>query len=169
MTAVTRSWPLRLDAADLTMQALRLLNSVILHPMNHGRAGQAILRFLRWQVVSRLTSGAIETPFVDDTVLLIGRSASGASGNVYYGLAEWVDMAFCCHLLREGDLFVDVGATLGPTRFSPPGRQKPRRSASSPSRPWMHSDQNGIFVRDRSAVAERLAAARRFKTQARAI
>ncbi|MEE3718384.1 FkbM family methyltransferase [Tumidithrix elongata RA019] len=38
---------------------------------------------------------------------------TGATGNIYAGLHEFVDMAFCLHLLRAGDLFVDVGANIG--------------------------------------------------------
>ena len=38
---------------------------------------------------------------------------TGATGNIYAGLHEFNDMAFCLHLLRSGDLFVDVGANIG--------------------------------------------------------
>lgn len=38
---------------------------------------------------------------------------TGATGNIYCGLHEFVDMAFVLHLLRPGDLFVDVGANVG--------------------------------------------------------
>jgi FkbM family methyltransferase len=38
---------------------------------------------------------------------------AGATGNVYCGLHEFEDMTFVLHLLRPGDLFVDVGANVG--------------------------------------------------------
>lgn len=38
---------------------------------------------------------------------------TGATGNIYTGLHEFIDMAFCLHLLRPGDLFIDVGANVG--------------------------------------------------------
>ena len=38
---------------------------------------------------------------------------TGATGNIYCGLHEFVDMGFLLHLLRPGDLFVDVGANVG--------------------------------------------------------
>ncbi|MDC0434305.1 FkbM family methyltransferase [bacterium] len=38
---------------------------------------------------------------------------TGATGNIYCGLHEYEDMAFVLHLLRSGDLFVDVGANIG--------------------------------------------------------
>jgi hypothetical protein len=42
-----------------------------------------------------------------------GVGMTGATGNIYTGLHEFTDMAFCLHLLRVGDLFVDVGANIG--------------------------------------------------------
>jgi FkbM family methyltransferase len=38
---------------------------------------------------------------------------TGATGNIYTGLHEFEDMALTLHLLREGDLFIDVGANVG--------------------------------------------------------
>jgi FkbM family methyltransferase len=38
---------------------------------------------------------------------------TGATGNIYCGLHEFVEMAFLLHLLRPGDLFLDVGANVG--------------------------------------------------------
>ncbi len=38
---------------------------------------------------------------------------TGATGNIYTGLHEFEDMSFVLHVLRKGDLFVDVGANVG--------------------------------------------------------
>ncbi len=38
---------------------------------------------------------------------------SGATGNLYVGLHELEEMAFALHLLRPGDLMLDVGANVG--------------------------------------------------------
>jgi hypothetical protein len=35
------------------------------------------------------------------------------TGNLYAGLHEFSEMGFLLHLLRQNDLFVDVGANLG--------------------------------------------------------
>jgi FkbM family methyltransferase len=37
----------------------------------------------------------------------------GATGNLYSGLHEWPDMAFVLHLLRPGDLMLDIGSNVG--------------------------------------------------------
>jgi FkbM family methyltransferase len=38
---------------------------------------------------------------------------TGATGNLYVGLAEYEDMGFVLHIVRPGDLFVDVGSNVG--------------------------------------------------------
>jgi FkbM family methyltransferase len=38
---------------------------------------------------------------------------AGLTGNIYCGLHEFADMAFTLHIVREDDLFVDVGANAG--------------------------------------------------------
>jgi FkbM family methyltransferase len=38
---------------------------------------------------------------------------TGATGSIYTGLHEFEDMAFVLHLLRQDDLFIDIGANIG--------------------------------------------------------
>lgn len=52
-------------------------------------------------------------PFVGATSLLARPSENGVTGNFFYGLAEYEDMAFLMHLLTGDDVFVDVGANVG--------------------------------------------------------
>jgi FkbM family methyltransferase len=51
--------------------------------------------------------------FVNDTLLLATFGMAGATGNCYAGLYEFEDMALIAHVLRPGELFVDVGANIG--------------------------------------------------------
>lgn len=52
-------------------------------------------------------------PFVNDLRVQLRTGMWGATGVVYVGLEEYQDMAFCAHLLRPQDVFVDVGACFG--------------------------------------------------------
>jgi FkbM family methyltransferase len=88
------------------------LRFVLRHPLNRGRPANGLLAFLKWQIASRLQP-AIVVDFVDDIKLVVGRGMSGATGNIYCGLHEYEDMSFTLHLLRPGDLFVDVGSNIG--------------------------------------------------------
>ena len=92
---------------------LRTTGFVWRHPLNRGGRIAAMGRLLRWQIASRLMGGRVEIPFVGGTSLFARRGMTGATGNWYAGLHEAEDMAFCLHLLRAGDLFVDVGANVG--------------------------------------------------------
>lgn len=82
------------------------------HPLTRERQAAAWWRFVRWQVTSRLQEECV-VPFVGDSKLCLRRGMTGATGNVYTGLHEFADMGFLLHLLRGGDLFVDVGANVG--------------------------------------------------------
>jgi len=86
---------------------------ILNHPMNRPNRIGALGRFVRWQVSSRLMSGLIAFPFVEDTQLVAKRGMTGATGNWYCGLHEVEDMGFLLHLLRPGEFFLDVGANVG--------------------------------------------------------
>src|SRR2546425_5750897 len=46
-------------------------------------------------------------------MLPVAPGMTGATGNIYAGLHDFEEMSFVAHLLRENDLFVDVGANVG--------------------------------------------------------
>lgn len=88
------------------------LRAIWAHPLSGQHPWLALLRFVRWQVRSRL-SKTVEVDFVDTARLKISRGMTGLTGNVYCGLHEFESMAFLLHLLHADDLFVDVGANAG--------------------------------------------------------
>lgn len=90
-----------------------LLTFVWNHPLNRGARLAAIGRVVRWQIASRLMEGPIAFPFANGTYLFAGLGMTGATGNWYCGLAEYEDMSFVRDVLKDGDLFVDVGANIG--------------------------------------------------------
>ena len=92
---------------------IRILTGIARHPLNRRRPVAALGRFLAWQLGTRLLGAPVAMPFVGATRLLVRRGMVGATGNVYYGLQEFEDMAFVVHALRPGDVFVDVGANVG--------------------------------------------------------
>lgn len=52
-------------------------------------------------------------PFVNDSLLIMGRGMTGVTGNFYTGLDAQADMAFRLHFRRHEDLFCDVDANIG--------------------------------------------------------
>ncbi len=83
------------------------------HPLGSQNFFHAIKLWIRWQIGARILRMPIVVPFVGESQLVAELGMTGATGNIYTGLHEFVDMAFCLHLLRSGDLFVDVGANVG--------------------------------------------------------
>lgn len=94
------------------MQLFDTLNFIATHPMNRQKSFIAIGRFLRWQLASRLRA-EISFDWINGAVLMVRRGMHGATGNIYCGLHEFVEMSFLLHLLRSGDLLIDVGANVG--------------------------------------------------------
>ncbi len=82
------------------------------HPLSREEPVKAWVRFLSWQIRSRLHK-EIVFPWIGGQSLLVRRSMTGATGNVYVGLHEFADMMVVLHFLRNGDLFLDIGANVG--------------------------------------------------------
>jgi FkbM family methyltransferase len=55
----------------------------------------------------------IIVPWISGQSLAVRRGMTGATGNIYVGLHEFADMMLALHFLREGDLFLDIGANVG--------------------------------------------------------
>lgn len=83
------------------------------HPMNRGRRARSLLRFLQWQVRSRVTNGPVAYRWVNDSRFVVTSGETGLTGNIYVGLHEFPEMGYLLHVLRPSDLFVDIGANLG--------------------------------------------------------
>lgn len=95
------------------MNIISLIKFITGHPLNQNNKFQAILRFVKWQVGTRLLPYPIIYPFTENSKLIIRRGMTGATGNLYCGLHEFNDMGFLIHLLRKQDFFIDVGANIG--------------------------------------------------------
>lgn len=82
------------------------------HPLTRDAPLRAWARFTWWQLRSRMQD-EILFRWVGGQRLAIQHGMVGATGNVYVGLHEFPDMMLPLHFLREGDLFLDVGANVG--------------------------------------------------------
>ncbi len=83
------------------------------HPLWRQSHWSPFLRFARLQAAFALGKREARLPWLEGLQLPVTQGDSGLTGNYYLGLQEFKDMAFALHLLREGNLFVDVGANLG--------------------------------------------------------
>lgn len=83
------------------------------HPLWKGRRIGPLVRLMRLQLLFALGVRRVHLEWIDGLLLPMERGDKGLTGNYYFGLHEFADMAFAIRLLREGELFVDVGANLG--------------------------------------------------------
>ncbi len=96
------------------MSLTQSLRFIWRHPLNRGRRLAAVGRFVNWQTAGRISKLPALVPLTDKGMLIARHgTAAGATGNLYCGLHEFPDMPFVAHLLREGDLFLDIGANIG--------------------------------------------------------
>lgn len=93
---------------------LNAVRHILRHPLNRNAPLSSMARFVRWQIATRLLpDSSVAVPFTDRARLLVSRGMYGATQNVYCGLNDFEDMSFLLHYLREGDVFLDVGANVG--------------------------------------------------------
>jgi len=92
------------------LKIIRFINN---HPLTKDNRFAAYFRFIKWQVITRIYSRPVIVPFIENSKLVVKKGMTGATGNIYVGLHEFEDMAFLLHLLRQDDLFGDIGANIG--------------------------------------------------------
>ena len=90
-----------------------LVGFLLKHPLSGKFGFSASFRFLRWQIKSRLISRRFVHKWIGDSSFFVRNGETGLTGNIYVGLHEFQDMVFLLHLLRSGDLFIDIGANSG--------------------------------------------------------
>ncbi len=82
------------------------------HPLTRDAPLRAWARFASWQFRSRIQD-EILFQWIGRQRLAVRHGMTGATGNIYFGLHEFADMMLALHFLREGDLFLDIGANVG--------------------------------------------------------
>lgn len=82
------------------------------HPLTGDAPLKAWGRFASWQWRSRFQDEILFN-WVGGQRLAIRHGMTGATCNIYVGLHEFFDMMVPIHLLRPGDLFLDIGANVG--------------------------------------------------------
>ena len=90
-----------------------IVQGLFTHPLNKEQPSQALFRFARWQIVSRISRRDHIHSWLDGTRFFVCKGETGLTGNIYSGLHEFQDMGFLLHAMRSEDFFVDVGANSG--------------------------------------------------------
>jgi FkbM family methyltransferase len=95
------------------MSLLNTIYHIFTHPLNKGQASAALIRFVKWQLASRIFPNPIIYSWINGSKIIIYPGETGLTGNLYCGLHEFVDMTYLLHVANEDDLFIDCGANVG--------------------------------------------------------
>lgn len=94
-------------------QLITTIHFILRHPLNAENKLNTLIKFIKWQLGSRLLNRKVITPWVDDSLFICGLGETGMTGNFYTGLIEYEDMGFVLHTLQPEEIFVDIGANVG--------------------------------------------------------
>ena len=90
-----------------------VLGGVLRHPANRGARLRSILRVLRFQARGRVLRKPTTVPYARSSKI-VARVDDGASRRAAYApFPDYPEMAVWTQQLGDGDLFVDVGASVG--------------------------------------------------------
>jgi FkbM family methyltransferase len=134
-------------------QVVATLKFIVSHPLNRGSPLSALGRFAAWQVASRLRAES-EFEWIEGAKLIVSRGMTGATGNIYCGLHEFVEMGFLLHFLRPNDLFLDVGANIGSYTIVAAKVCKARTIAFEPDPDTARALRRNVAINRLSALAD---------------
>jgi FkbM family methyltransferase len=83
------------------------------HPSNSGRRGRALLRAIRYQARSRLVRRRSVARLGEKSLLWVDWHRTAAASVLYANPPDLPEMLAWRHALRNGGLFIDVGANVG--------------------------------------------------------
>lgn len=131
----------------------KIITFICHHPLNEKSKG-GLIRFIRFQIGIRFLPYGIVLPFVGETRLLVKRGMTGATGNYYCGLHEFEEMGFLLHLLRDSDVFADVGANIGSYTILAAGVCGARTYSFEPCLPTFRRLCDNIRLNDLSTLVQ---------------
>jgi FkbM family methyltransferase len=123
------------------------------HPLTCDAPQRAWMRFAWWQLRSRLQR-EILVKWVGGQRLAVRHGMVGATANIYIGLHEFADMMLALHFLREGDLFLDIGANVGTYTVLASGVCRAKTSAFEPDPGTAQCLRRNIAVNGLGALVE---------------
>lgn len=89
------------------------LSFILKHDLNKKNKIKALIKYLNWHLLNIINNKPIIFNWINDSVFIARKSDTSATGNIYVGLLEYIDMLFVLHALKKDDVFIDVGANQG--------------------------------------------------------
>jgi FkbM family methyltransferase len=83
------------------------------HPLNSGSRVDALRDYFLWNLMRFTMRAKYVVSLPHGLEIILTREENYGSGVYVHALYDFTEMLFLVHLLREGDLFLDVGANVG--------------------------------------------------------
>lgn len=90
-----------------------ILSSIWNHPLNRGSRIRAISDYFLWNIVKYTMDGRHVLHLTNDLEIILGRKENYGSAVYANNLSDYPEMMFLAHMLRPGNLFLDVGSNVG--------------------------------------------------------
>ena len=136
------------------MTLYAILKFITTHPLTQSDKTKAVMRFVKWQMKSRITQKAIVHQFTSRTKHILKRGMTGATGNLYCGLQDFDEMSFVLHFLRKDDIFLDIGANIGTYTILASGHVGAHSIAFEPSQDTATHFNNNIKLNNIQSLVE---------------
>jgi FkbM family methyltransferase len=82
------------------------------HPVTKNKEWQAMYNYISFNIKNRFFA-ELKYKWIHNLKFIARKGDAGIVGNIYFGVYEFEETIFLLHLMREEDLFLDVGANLG--------------------------------------------------------
>jgi FkbM family methyltransferase len=92
---------------------LSIFKYIIGHPLGKRHKIKSLSRFIFWQLSHYVNFGEKTIAFFNGAKMIVRKSDTGVTGNIYVGIQDFYELSFALHFLDEKDVFVDVGANVG--------------------------------------------------------
>jgi FkbM family methyltransferase len=87
-------------------------NQFKFHPVTKGNELKSLYEYILFNVKNRVFR-ELKYNWINNLKFIVRKGDAGIVGNIYFGLYEFEESIFLLHLIREEDMFLDVGANLG--------------------------------------------------------
>lgn len=134
-----------------------VLAAVWNHPLNRGSKMRAVGDYLVWNAVKFTFEARHLIKLTDELEIILGRQENYGSAVYAHNLADYAEMMFLAHLMRPGELFLDVGANVGMYSIWVAGVTQARAIAFEPVPETFNTLQKNIRL---NALDERVSAHR---------
>lgn len=130
----------------------RTANFINKHPIGKKQRLASWMRWLRWQIGTRILPYPVIVPWIGGLNLVMERGMTGATGNYYCGLHEFTDMSLVIHFLSGRlasgvtSVFVDAGANVGSFSLLAAGVGDARVVAIEPAPQTMKRLERNVLI-----------------------